>query len=221
MFRITIALVFGGAMLMYLGISEYRVSMGTTVEPVLVDLAELEGGTSLTNNHVAFGKHFCNYAHCIYQYRDGESGRSLDHVYYPILSESHPYFSRIAGLASNHGGKFAAIPGEELPPIKSFKVLVKTSRFKTPEQLHEGITTNYNLQGLVSNIVSDISDREKELIREAHPDLDFGSVLIVEENRKPASAIKSLAMILGGAVLSLLGIGRVLLAMRRPKRSSQ
>ena len=204
MFRLKLALIGGGLMLAWFGIQEFRLSSGTSAEPVSVSLAELEGGAEPGNGHVLIGEHIADFAGCIYEYK--EKNKSVTHAYYPVISEEHPFFKELNELYAKYPNIDDA-PESEYPGIDDFRVLVKTKRFKTIGSIPEGLKPMDNLQGLVINLVESIKSEEKKLIKESFPKLNFENVLIVEDHRKPSSAITSLGMIGGGGLLSLLGIG--------------
>ena len=204
MFRLKIALLFGGIMLAYFGIQEARVSSGTTMEPVKVELAELENGTTPTNGHVLVGGHVADYAGCVYEYE--EETQKVTHAYYPIISDDHPFFEKLGKLYEKYPDINEA-PESEFPQIDDFRVLVKTKRFKTQNAIPDGLGDESKLQGLVINLVESISREEKKMIQESFPALNFDKVLIVQEGRKPSSQMVSLGMIGGGGLLSLLGLG--------------
>ncbi len=57
MFRFGLILIVIGGAICFLGVQEYRVSSGTSSEPVDVDLAKLEAGEKPENNYVKIGEH--------------------------------------------------------------------------------------------------------------------------------------------------------------------
>jgi hypothetical protein len=203
MFRIKIAMLILGGVLAYFGIQEFRVGMGSSTKPEAVDLAELENGTELTNNHVLIGEHVSDYAGVVYEYEEGSN--KVTHAYYPIISESHRFFSDLNKLAEKYP-KLSDVPENEFPVIDDFKVLVKTKRFKTVSTIPEGLGNETKLQGLVINLVSSIKSEEKKLIKQAFPHFDSENVYVVEEGRKPTSMVLSIAMIAGGLLLALGGL---------------
>jgi hypothetical protein len=204
MFRLKIALLFGGIMLAYFGVQEARVSSGTTMDPAKVELAELENGTTPTNGHVLFGGHVADYAGCVYEYEEGTN--KVTHTYYPIISDDHPFFEQLGQLYQKYPNIDDA-PEAEFPQIDNFRVLVKTKRFKTQSAIPDGLGDEEKLQGLVINLVESISGEEKKMLQGSFPALNFDNVLIVQEGRKPSSQMVSMGMIGGGGLLSLLGIG--------------
>src|SRR5262249_23115044 len=63
------------------------------------------------------------------------------------------------------------------------------------------------VQGLVINVVSPLSSKEKDLIRDSFPSINFDKLLILEEGRTPTSALWSTSLIFGGIAVLLGGIG--------------
>ena len=63
------------------------------------------------------------------------------------------------------------------------------------------------MQGLVVNRISSLDSEEKQLVNQSFPRLDLNKVLILEQDRHPASLAKSLGMIAGGMVMVLISIG--------------
>ena len=211
MFRIMLALLIGGCVLAFFGIQEYRVSMGTSAEPELVDLHALETGAEISNNHVKVGEHVAVFGACVYEYEESSLGGMNDsskvtHLYYPIISDEHDFFQAINRLAEKYGDPFDA-PDAEWPDIDEFAVLVKTKRFSTIGSIPDGLQDEGEVQGLVVNRISSLDSEEKQLVNQSFPRLDLNKVLILEQDRHPASLAKSLGMIAGGMVMVLISIG--------------
>lgn len=213
LFRLKIIATVLGGMLAFFGFQEFRVSRGTSVEPVAVELSTLEEGTAPPNNHIKIGDHVAIYAGSVYEYSQDKSDKGpprpsskVTHAYYPIISESHPYFDRLNDLSEKHGGE-ANIPDAEYPTIDDFTVLVKTMEFKTIGAIPDGLTLEESVQGLIVNQIDGLDKEEKKLVRESFPKTDVENVIMIQAGRKPASLGKSLGMLGGGSLLALIGIG--------------
>ncbi len=202
MFRIKIAMVVGGAVLAFFGFQEFRVSSGTSSEPLAVNLAQLEAGDVPSNPHLAIGSHYALYGGCIYEFEQSKYGSGqpspsskVTMCYYPIVSQEHPLIQAIADESEDFD-------------FKNLAVVVKTKRYKTfgalPDDL---IAQESSVQGLLINRIDSLDAEEKKLLRESFPSVDVDKVMILQEGRKPSSIFLSLGMMLGGMVLSLLGIG--------------
>lgn len=57
MFRIKLAMIVGGGFIAFMGYEQFKVSSGTTAEPVSVSLADLEAGKIPDNAHLNIGEH--------------------------------------------------------------------------------------------------------------------------------------------------------------------
>src|SRR6185436_5844489 len=72
MSRLKIALVVLGGMLSFFGIQEWRVSRGTTPEPIAVTLADVEAGKAPANCHWNIGEHVAIYNAGVYSYKQSK-----------------------------------------------------------------------------------------------------------------------------------------------------
>ena len=203
MFRLKLALIIGGGFLAFFGLQEYRVSMGTSAEPVQIDLAKVEAGETPTNNHWLIGEHAADYWGCVYEYE--EDTKRITHLYYPIISDDNPYFDKLEELITKHGGP-NNIPEAEYPDVDTFRVLVKTERFKKESAIPDGLSSDDSLQGLVINLIGSMDAEEERLIKQSFPKVNVDDVIILEEGREPASMMVSLGMLGGGVLLILAGL---------------
>jgi hypothetical protein len=133
----------------------------------------------------------------------------MTHCFYPIISTAHPSLQQLKEIADKYGG-FDKIPDDvELPAIEHFAVIVKTERFKNageipavPQRREERV------QGLVINTLRPLGYKEKNLLKEEFPSMDFDKVQVVEEGRKPSSWTWCATFLYGGA--GLIGLGLLL-----------
>ncbi|MCA9234065.1 MAG: hypothetical protein KDA44_01245 [Planctomycetales bacterium] len=211
MFRLKIAMVVLGGMLAWFGIKEFRVSNGTTDEPVDVALAEVEAGTVPENNHWRLGEHVALYNACVYEYEeerggggDPGPGAKVNYCYYPVLSYDHPVMVQLAKLTQENGD-IDNVPDAELPSLEDFAVLVKSKKFKTVGAIPNDWGSVDSLQGLVINTIGSLGSEEAEMFRESFPGLDTDKLVILEEGRTPASGLKSGGMIGGGLLVAIAG----------------
>lgn len=223
--KLKIVIIVLGAIVGYNGYKEWNVSRGTSINPDVVALSELEKSPDISNNHLRVGAHTAVYAACVYEYRmeDGDTGEptsetTVTHTYYPIISGDHPHILAINGLVEKYGD-VDRVPDEEWPEFEQFTVLVKTGRFETIGDIPDEWTDCETLQGLVINRIYSLSEEEKDLIQESFPAMDFDSVLILEEGRTPTSSSKVGAMMGGGVVLILIGIGLFFVPKKKPTPS--
>jgi hypothetical protein len=198
MFRIKLAMIIGGGFIAFMGFEEFKVSSGATAEAETVSLVDLEAGEVPENAHLAIGEHIALYGAAVYEYeqRDGETGEpgpnaKVNHCYFPIFSTEHPLFA----------------VEEETADDDNFAVLVKTNAFSTIGAIPDDFSTVASVKGLVINRIESLDEEETNLVKQSFPDADLDNVLIIEQNREPASVAKSGGMMGGGALLSLVGLG--------------
>ncbi|MEQ8791039.1 MAG: hypothetical protein RIC55_32555 [Pirellulaceae bacterium] len=208
--RIKLLMVIGGGVLAWFGFQELLLNSGSSSEAVVVDLAKLESGEPLGDNHVKFGEHLALYPECIYSYSTSSEyeaetpSTKVDYCYYPVISKSHPSHDDISAFRSKFG-ELSEVSLAEYPSLEPFALLVKTRRFRTVGDLPFDFATEPHLQGMVVNQVTSLANDERELLKESFPSMDFEKVVILEDGRAP-SALKSYGMTFGGVLLTLVGI---------------
>ena len=70
--RFMIVLVVLGGMLAFFGFQEWRVSKGSTAEPIAVELIDVEAGKAPENNHWKLGESVALYNACVYEYEQSK-----------------------------------------------------------------------------------------------------------------------------------------------------
>ncbi len=193
---------------------EREVSENTTREPVDVDLATLESGERVTNNHVKIGSHYALYYSAVLTYETYDRGSDkpsgdqfLRETYYPIISKSNPDIQKLEKLRAQFGGRDKAPSDAQLSTLQHFTVLVKSNRFKQVRDIpSEPLRIEDSVHGLVINEVSRLGIQEEELIKKKFPNIDIKKVLILEEGRTPSSDSFSMAFVIGGICVLLLGL---------------
>lgn len=203
MFRIALGLVLGGAVVGYLGFEEYKVGAGASTVPIRVELSALEVGGELPDNHLEVGPHWAIFPAWV-GWGDQDS-EQLDHIYYPIVSESHPFNQAWDDLLARYGDQ--EIPEAEIPQLSSLAVLVKSKRYDRESAVPEQWEEVDSITGLVVNDIDSLKSDEEELIRETFPALSLDGVLVLEQDRAPKSASSSLGIVALGGLLMLGGAG--------------
>jgi hypothetical protein len=206
---ISFILLIAGCVLSFKGSEEKKVGANATADPVDADLARLEAGDKLTNNHLKIGAHYALYYGTVYSYRTSKSsssrqepsaGQSIQYAFYPIISKSNVDLEELEKEIDEPGAKMKSIP-------KNFTVLVKTTRFKKVSALpDEPIRAEESIQGLVINEISKLDEEEKRLIKQMYPDIDFKKVLILEDGRTPKSEATARFMWIGGIAAIVVGV---------------
>jgi preprotein translocase subunit Sss1 len=218
----------GGASMFY-GWSEYRLGAKSTPDPVEVDLAKLEQGEKVENNHLKIGKHHACYWGSVYSYkkskfslRKPDASTKVTSSYYPIVSSSNPDVQLLEALLKKYGDLDNVPDDVDVPRPTHFVVLVKTTRFKTAGAIPFDIKPEPSIQGLVINEVSSLTSEEKKLIKDTFPNIDFNKVLILEDGRKPSSTAKAVVFMVMGAgilVVGLIGVIGLVVMMAKGQSS--
>jgi hypothetical protein len=213
-----------GACLVWYGVLEYQVGSEASVDPVDVELADLEAGGPLPDNHIKIGLHHCMYHLSVYDYDfdgDDETMRPsspLNWVWSPLISDTHPYIPEMKALIKRHGGLKKIPRDADWPVLKDFVVLLKSEYYETVRDVPGGRKPYKSVSGLVINRIESVGDEEKRLIRKEFPDIDFDKILIVQHGRKPMPVAGSISFI---AVGSLLGLIPLVVFFRRLGGSRQ
>jgi hypothetical protein len=213
---VALLVIFGAGSASY-GWTEWKASREAAAEPVEVDLAKLENGEIPPNPHVRIGPHIACYYSTIGEFktdkrrgkRRADATTRLTHSFYPIISPAHPFVQKLNDLAEKHGGVDKIPDDEELPAIDHFAVVVKTERFKKFSDIPDVPQRREDqIQGLVINTIRPLETKEKNLLKEEFPNLDFSKVLVVEEARRPSSWAWCATFLYGG--VALIGVGMLL-----------
>ena len=219
MIRAVFGIIALGGVLCFIGYQEYKVSEGTSEEPVPVTLVKLETGVDPPNNHIQIGDHAAVYDELVYCYEaasysaEPSDDTRVSYCYYPIVSMSNPYMKSVVEL---HSRDPESITQEEYDSIKleEFKVIVKSNKFDHVKDLPYGVSRGESIKGMVINQISSLGREEKRLLQESFPDLELDSLIILHENDKPTPESVSYSMMGGGGLLMLIGCGMVVFAIR-------
>lgn len=221
--RIALILIAVGGVLVFIGGQEWYVSRGTSGEPVAVDLADLEKGNAPPSNFIRLGPHLAIYPGAVYafstskysQSKEATPDTSINYCYYPVISASHPFMQELKALADKFGGLNRVPDNAPEPQIGSFRVLVKSKKYGRVRDIPQDVADRPGVQGLLINQISSLSNDEEKLIKQGFPQLKTDQVLILEEDRQPASMTKLLGMVGGGLAMVVVGLGMFFVFMKR------
>lgn len=225
--RFVIFAMIGGGFLAWDGIGEIRVAGNASTEAVSTNLSDIESDSDWKENFLLIGEHVAINSELIYSYQiddevDGETPdeMNINYCYYPIISWDHEHFSQRDKLIELYGD-FDSIPDDEYPSVDSFRVLVKTEKFKTVGDINFNWAVQESIQGLIINKLDSLDSDEEELIQSSFPNLDMKKVLILEEGRSPISPLKGYGFITLGSLLILGSIGALLFLILKGKSNSK
>src|SRR5262249_13381305 len=129
---------------------------------------------------------------------------TVNYCYYPVISINNPFNKQVEELMAKFHGH---VPAESVPQVTKCAVLIKTKQFKTKGAIPGGIADEDSLQGLVITSIESLGSEEKKLLKEGMSGIDLDKVVIIEDGRKPSSAMLSVGMMAGGVLLIGGGIG--------------
>ena len=205
-------LIYVGTSLIFVGYTEFKVSQGSTLEPLEIELALLEQGEAIDNNHLKIAEHWALFPYSIYEYQtfkgetdDPKPTAKVNYTYYPIISNEHPYLAKLDELEKEYGG-LDKVPDKKWPAIGDLAVLVKSKEFATIADIPNEWQLKSDSQGLVINRVESLDEEESRLIQSNFPTVDLNKVLLLEAKRKPISSLKSTKGISYGVLLVLIGL---------------
>jgi hypothetical protein len=220
----------GGCCLGVWGWQEKKVGAKATADPVSVDLAKLESGEKVDNNHLKIGPHYALYYSIVYSSKTRSrfiktkpnANQTVEYAFYPIVSTSNPDMQALDKLKKQFGGLENVPDNVDIPTPEHFVILVKTKRFKTVGGLPtDDIRSEDSIQGLVINDISSLDSKEEKLIKEDFPNLDVKKILILEDNRKPSSSGTAVGTMIGGGACLFVGLASLGAAVVLVMKSSQ
>lgn len=213
MIRLKIALVIIGCVMAYFGYQEFTLSRYSSTEPVTVDMAEIEKGNLPTSNHVLIQEHVALFPLHVFSYSKSKysnaapnDSTSVRYVYYPVISKDNAFIKNLDQLIAKHGSMQNIPPEVPIPQITTAHLLVKTHKFDTVGQIPKSIDNVGSLQGLIINQIDSLDNDEANLVRQALPGVDVDKILILEEDRQPASFFKWFGLAGGGIGLCAIGL---------------
>jgi ribosomal protein L32 len=89
---------------------------------------------------------------------------------------------------------------------QDIRTLILSSRVHNENEVVPTLAVK-QLSGMVINQIAALSSKEKDLLRQGYPGVNFDNVIIFEENRQPASSEKIGWLLAGGGLLVVVGIG--------------
>ncbi len=197
MYRIAVAMILGGGFVFWVGLGEFKLGLGASQVPLQCALSQLENGTEAPDKHLTIGEHWALFPAWVGWGKGG--GDKLDRIYYPIVSQDHPFNQAWDAVIEKYGDN--EIPEDETPRLKSLGVLVKSRRFKTASAIPEEWKQVAAITGLIINGIGELSNQEENLLREQFPDLVLADIMILQEGREPKSRLAAVGMMLLGVLL--------------------
>ena len=207
-----LVVIVAGGVIAFGGWKDFRLRGIAEAEAQEMTLAQLLGAGAIENAHVKISEYAAVYPETIYR-APKNSETSVKVAYYPILSPENVFMKELAELAEKFPN---GVPETEpLPVIEEFKVIVKTHRFKSTDEIPDIFATEETVQGIIVNEVESMGAEEIRLLKQTFGKLDADELLMLEEGRLPAPVGKAALQLGGGVLLSLVGFGWLLFGRGR------
>ena len=210
MIRIKLLMIVGGIVLLVFGIQEYRLASEAAQTAQSITCADLAAKGPGANAHVNVTNALICEQAFVYEAKKNTPD-TWNKVWVPAVPIDGEFVKTVNELMLQTGGKL-----EHLPPPTDIRVLIKTSSVHNAGELEAFSKTalTSGVTGLVTNKIESLGAKEKKILEENYPGIDFTKCYIVDHERKPADASKLAAMIGGGALITLIGGGWTLAGMR-------
>ena len=196
--RILLAMLVGGGVLVFFGVQEMRLAKAAKAQPQSITAADLIQSGPGDNAHVLM-KDFlmCDFA---YVYQSSKKGGDWKNVWVPVVPVGGEYHKKILSMVKPDGSF------EGTPPMPTdIRLIVKSGKVSNEREVG-ALAGQDTLQGVIVNKIESLGGEQKKILKESYPGVDVANVLILEHDRKPATAGKSFGFIGGGALLSCMGV---------------
>jgi hypothetical protein len=203
-----VIIVLGGAMV-FAGVQQMRLASGAKPEPQTLSCAKLIESGPGDNAHVVM-THFIM-VNSSFVTETGKSGGRWKNVWVPVVPLGGDYEKQLLAMARPDGRLPASMT---MPKPREIRMIVNSSKVGTEEELG-ALAGQDTLQGMVVNKVSSLGSKQKKILADSYPGVNFDDVLVLEHGRKPSTAAKSLGVIAGGGALALAGVGGFVVRRRR------
>jgi hypothetical protein len=199
MTRLKLVVLGVGAFLAWSGYQEWKLGSNASETPHVIACAELEASGPGDNVHVVLSDFLLSEQAFVYEAR--ENSTRWDKVWIPAVPLGGEYHQQLLRFVDDEG----MFVTDDLPLPKSFRIIVKSPRIHTEQEL-AAVADADTLQGLIVNEVESLGSEERRLLAESYPGIDLDNVYILEHGRQPSSKGKSFGFLGSGALLLMFGV---------------
>ena len=201
--RIILLVIILGGVLAFFGVQEMRLARVAKPDAQTVSCAKLIANGVGDNAHVSLTDFIM--VPSAFVYETGKSGGAWRSVWVPVVPVDGDYHKKVVAMIERSGGNPAALSAANLPRPDDIRLIVKSNKVADEAAL-DALASQDTLNGIVINTISSLGSKQKKILADSYPGVNFDNVLILEHDRKPTSTGKSVGMIGGGGVISLLGV---------------
>ena len=194
-FRLILVPIVVGAVLFFFGFQDWRLALKAKVRPQSISAAQLEANGPGDNAHVNLtGVVLCEWSF-VYEASKRGGKENWRWVWVPAVAQNSAYARNLLAMP----------PGMEPPPPDQVRIIIKSNKARSEEDVHE-LAMNRSIHGMVINEIESLGGEEKKLLSQSYPGIDFSRCWIVQVNRAPAGSGQVMGMMGGGGMLVLLGL---------------
>ena len=197
-----------GLILLVFGVQEYRLASESSQTPQKITCAELAANGPGKNAYITLtNARLCGES---FVYKTDPRGivNEWKQVWIPAVPPNIRLVDSLANLVKE-------LRGETPPKPKDIHVLIKTSHVKDEKALR-ALAGQGEITGLVTNKIESLGSKEKEILEQNYPGIDFDRCYVIEHDRKPQDILKVAAMIGGGGLMALAGVAWAVAGLRLP-----
>ncbi|MCG3138202.1 MAG: hypothetical protein HJJLKODD_02063 [Phycisphaerae bacterium] len=204
--RFTLAMIIGGGALIYFGIQESRLSSAAGKTPQTMTCQELSDKGPGENAHVIMTDFLLWDEQFVYESKSSSSSSSWTNVWVPAIPLNGDFHKKLLSMIGEDGELTGSLPE---PPIQ---VIVKSGKISNDAGLML-LGEQPTIQGMVVNEIESLDSKERRLLEESYPHVNFDRCWILHHGRQPSGSGKLVGMIGGG--LALAGVGIVMMIRAR------
>jgi hypothetical protein len=197
--RILLAMIVLGGAMAFAGVQQMRLAGAAKPQAQAMSCAKLIRDGVGDNAHVLLTDFIWVDSGIVTE--TGKRGTAWKNVWVPVVPFGGEYHKQVLATLDTATG---ALPANQPKPT-DIRVIVQSSRVADEAAL-EALAKQDTLDGVVVNKISSLGSKQKQILAESYPGVNFDNVLVLEHGRVPWSSGKSVGTIAGGAVLSLLGV---------------
>ena len=210
MTRLILAAVVGGCVLSYFGFNHWRLAQKCEPTPSEITIATLfeEGPDGIENAHVTLSE-FMPSDGFVYQTEDDKPS-VWTHVYVPVTEFDSDYGREL--ILKSIGAELAGqdtIADDQLPTMRPDEVraILKLTGSDCRNLRLQTALAREKMTGVVINQIDLLNSDTKRLLKELVPGFDSSDMAVIEIGRDVPSSGNGMAMLGGGGLLALLGVG--------------
>ena len=178
MIRLKLLLVLGGIALIVFGVQEIRLASKAEAEPHAISCADLGANGPGTNAHVTVTKFLACTQSFVYQSGRISKGQWKT-VWVPLVPADGEYVKRLIAMVAS-----GVNPNTPPPPPSDIRVLLKSSLINRQADL-DSWNRAETITGLVTNTIESIGSKEKTILEDSYPGIDFGKCYILDHGASP------------------------------------